>query len=164
MFKWMKRKAELAIVNAATSDIERFIKGLRGASSDEVALIVAMATLLRLNLESFGRLPRYALDLRLPRDQYQADMAQLYLNKAVNEFQKMGQPSDATAAMVWLHSARALNIPEVRFLGREMWSELQRGFDEAAHAAVDVCGLVGREVPTDIEAEVRFVPGGLEPT
>ena len=163
MLKWMKRKTQLAIVNAATSDIERFCLGLDGGSSDEVARIVGMATLLRIRLESAGRLPRYVLDLRLQRDQYQANLVQIYLNRLVNEFQKMSQPSDAAAAMVWLHSARSLNIPEVRSLGREMWSGLLRGFNGAADAATDVCHLVGCEVPIDIEAEVRFVPGGLEP-
>lgn len=163
MLKWMKRKTQLAIVNAATSDIERFSRGLQGGSSDEVAQIVAMATLIRVNLEAAGRLPRYVLDLRAQRDQSQANLVQLYLNRLANEFQKMNQPSDAAGTMVWLHSARSLNIPEIRTLGREMWSELLRGFDGAADAATEVCHLVGREVPIDIEAEVRFIPGGLEP-
>lgn len=163
MFGWIKRKVEIASINAATNDIDRFIKGLQGSASDEIAAGVAMATMLRLGLESIGKLPRFTIDLSLPRDQYQADMTQLYLSQAVKEFQKMGQPTDAYAAMVWLHSVRALNIPEVRYLGRAMWGQLQRGFGDAADATIDICTMIGRAVPANIHDEVRFIPVGLEP-
>ncbi len=52
MFGWLKRKAEIAIVSSQTTDIERFILGLKGGSPREVGAIVAMSAHWRNLLEA----------------------------------------------------------------------------------------------------------------
>lgn len=163
MFKWLGRKVEIAGIQAASTDLDRFIAGLRGASDAEVGFMVAMATLLRLRMQEAGELPRFALDLSLPRDQKQADLLQWKLNRTVNGFQKLGQPTDAAASMVWLHSVRALNMPELRSQGRTMWSQLTRGFPTSVESAQEICQLMGLGLPERISSEVTFIPVGLEP-
>jgi hypothetical protein len=61
MFGWLKRRVELAVVNSRDQDIDRFIRGLKGASSPEVGAIVACAAHWRNVLEA-----RFGWDLDHP--------------------------------------------------------------------------------------------------
>jgi hypothetical protein len=62
------------------------------------------------------------------------------LNRMIRDVQKQ-EPVMAAGLMVWLHSVRASQTPEVRSRGREMWAELERGMDYAYSAAVDLRAL-----------------------
>ena len=41
---WLKRKVQIASANAAQEDLERFIASLRGASDEELGMLIATAT------------------------------------------------------------------------------------------------------------------------
>jgi len=75
----------------------------------------------------------------------------------------MNQPSDALGVMILLHSVRALNVPEIRGLGREMWKELERGFPYVEDTLEEIRGLTGNPLPPNIDDELKFIPHGLEP-
>lgn len=159
---WLKRKIQLSSVKAAQEDLERFMLSLRGASNGELGMLIAIATIIRLRLTQSGSLPRYALALPTLSDG--TEMIQLHLANIVREFQKMGQPSDAAGAMIWLHSMRALAFPEVRYLGRQMWKELQRGFPYAPGALNDIEALTGKELPAEAWDACTFIPEDLFPS
>ena len=89
-------------------------------------------------------------------------MVPLRLIRLISEFHKKGQLSDATGCMVWLHSVRALQNPELRGLGRQMWAELLRGFGEVDDIADEMHTLLP-DLPRNLEVEACFVPKGLEP-
>ena len=44
MFHWLKRRAQLAIIKSAEQDIDRLLSSLRGASLDDLGMIVALTT------------------------------------------------------------------------------------------------------------------------
>lgn len=166
MFGWAKKKLEVASANAMREDMSRFIAGLRGADNWEIASMLVVANALRLNLIKMGKIPEAALDFSISRDdetQMKCDLCSVALASAVNQFQKMGQPSDAFGAMVWLHSVRALNTPEIRSLGREMWGELIRGFPFVDEPLEEMKRLVGNRLAEDLQYELMFIPRGLEP-
>ena len=157
MFGWLKRKFD------GTQDLERFVTSLRGASADELGPLVAVATAVRITMRNAGHLPDAALDATgdLPPDQ-QIE-AQLKMTSLVRQLQKLGQPSDAAGAMVWMHSMRAGATPELRLLGRQMWAELSRGFAHAPEAIENIVALSPNPVPPELSREYRFIPPGLEP-
>jgi hypothetical protein len=62
--------------------------------------------------------------------------------------------------MVWLHSIRSSETPEIRVRGREMWAELERGIPHADDGA-DGFRLLG--VNLDIDGAER-IPENLTPT
>ncbi|MCE7999080.1 MAG: hypothetical protein HEP70_09500 [Rhodobiaceae bacterium] len=166
MFGWLKKKVLEASADAMKNDIERFIVSLRGADDEEISLMVVLANIIRLNLIEMGKIPLAALDLGISRDEsvaYQCDMCSVTLVNTIKQFQKMNQPSDAVGAMILLHSVRALNVPEIRIFGREMWQELERGFPYVDDTLEDIRGLTGNPLPANIDDELRFIPHGLEP-
>ena len=93
----------------------------------------------------------------------ECELCPLRLVSLIKQFQKMGQPSDALGVWVWLHSVRALNVPEIRIFGRQMWKELVRGFPFALQALQQMRDT-GAILPNGIEWELSFIPHGLEPT
>lgn len=159
---WFKRKIQISSANAAKEDLERFVASLRGASDEELGMLIATATTIRVRLMQSGSLPVHALALPTPGDG--TARVQLHLANLVREFQKMGQPSDAAGAMIWLHSMRALAFPEVRHLGRQMWKELQRGFQNAPDALNDIEAITGKELPAESWVACNFIPEDLSPS
>jgi hypothetical protein len=157
MLGWLKRKFD------GTPDLERFITSLRGMSAPELGALVAVATVVRINMRNAGHLPDGALAVAggLPPEKQLA--AQLKMTNLVRQFQQLGQPSDAAGAMVWTHSMRAGATPELRLLGRQMWGELSRGFAHAAQAIEDIVALSPNSLPPELTREYRFIPPGLEP-
>ena len=160
---WIKRKVQLAAVKGAREDLERFVLSLRGMSSEEIGTLVAVATVIRVNLQSQGGLPEGALGVGLPVSGAEHADIQACLSNLVRLFQKERQPSDAAGAMVWLHSLRSFAYPEIRLLCRCMWEELARGFPHAERALTDIEALTGKSIPDEAIRSCNFVPPGLEP-
>lgn len=166
MFNWLKKRVVEASNDSMKNDIVRFISGLKGAGSEEVSTMIVVANVLRLNLIEMGKIPPAALDFSILRDRdldFKCDMCPMTLTSAIKKFQSMNQPTDAFGVMIWLHSVWALNVPELRIYGREMWQELSRGFPLADEALEQVRALTNNALPTNIANELRFVPRGLEP-
>lgn len=119
MFGWLKKKVAEKSADAMANDILRFNSSLEGADDEEIATMLVVADIVRLNLMNSGTIPPAALNLKLPRDDriaIQCDMCSIRLVSLIKQFQKMGQPSDATGTMIWLHSVRALNVLETEHL------------------------------------------------
>jgi hypothetical protein len=131
MFGWLKRRIQMAVVNSFDQDIDRFISGLKGAGDSEVGAIVACATHWRNVLEA-----QFGWDLDHPDLVVAAQDigAAMKLNRMIREVQQ-SEPAMAVGLMVWLHSVRASQTPEIRLRGREMWAELERGIPHAYDGA-----------------------------
>jgi hypothetical protein len=123
MFGWLKRRVQIAVVNSFEKDIDRFIRGLKGAGPQEVGAILACAAHWRNVLEA-----EFGWDLDHPDlvASMQDIGAAMKLNRMIREVQQK-EPAMAVGLMVWLHSIRASQTPEIRMQGREMWDQLQRG-------------------------------------
>ena len=158
---WFRRKIWRASVKSAREDLESFVLSLRGASDQELGMVVAMATTIRLQLSQSGSLPEYALALPTPDDD--ASMIQFHLGRLVRQLQKMDKTAEAVGAMVWLHSMRALAFPEIRSLGRQMWKELQRGIPHAPDALDGLGTVIGKTLPEGARSSCDFIPIDLAP-
>jgi hypothetical protein len=156
MFGWLKRQVQVAVANSFDQDIDRFIRGLKGAGDSEVGAVVACAAHWRNTLEAqFG----WNLDHPGLVAAVQDVGAAMKLNRMIREVQKR-EPAMAVGLMVWLHSVRASQTPEIRLRGREMWAELERGIP---HSYSDAEGyeLVGG-VRLNIDGVDR-IPENLAP-
>jgi len=163
ILNWIKRRVQLAAVNGIRSDLERFVLSLRGQSPEELGMLVAIATVIRLNLRANGHLSDGVLGVGMPVSDADQAATQLRISRLVRQFQKMNQLSDAAGTMVWLHSLRAFNYPEVRLLGRQMWAELERGFPHVFDAFHFIENTTGQSLPPGALIASQFIPEGLEP-
>lgn len=141
-------------------ELEQFIEGLRSSNSDEIGVIVVLATHLRHTLEQdlqTSLLFPAAANLAKP------DLT-LFLNRTISELQRKGAQPLAAGVMVWLHSSRAMSLvasPRLRNLGREMWDELERGFIHVPLATMTVMSMLRDTLEVDVE-DAMLRPEGLE--
>jgi hypothetical protein len=154
---WLRRKTELATVKGAREDLERFVESLRGMSDEEVGSVVGMAALVRTVLRQSGQLPDQLLTVTPDSKQATTQLAVLEL---IERYQTEQRHAEAVGAMVWLHSLRALSIPEVRLLGRQLWGQLKRGQPHALAALQDM----GVPPLADVIVECSRIPEELDPT
>jgi hypothetical protein len=132
MFGWLKRRAQLVVVSSATVDIDRFIAGLKGANKVELGLILLVAAHWRNTYKE-----RLGIDLSDPIEEEMKDASfKINLNRQIAGLQGTPNQFLAPGLMVWLHSARACTIPEVRYKGKEMWSLLMKGLDHITEAEI----------------------------
>lgn len=122
MFGWLKRKAQIAATSAMRADVDRFILALRGADPHEVGGVLACTYHWMHKLNEL-----YGWDLRQPYVVDSQDPAvAIKINRLLREVQQRQQVL-APGLMVWLHTVRATQTPELRVTGREMWTLLLRG-------------------------------------
>jgi len=155
MFGWLKRKAQLKIVAAQEQDINRFILGLKGASPQEVGATVAIANHWRNLLENDRRWDLDHPDLVMVAD----PGAAMLIGGLIRRLQK-DNPLMASGLMVWIHTLRASSTPEIRQLGREMWSQLARGIAHAEDASHGFAQLLNVKLDT---RGVYRIPTNLRP-
>ncbi|MAI91284.1 MAG: hypothetical protein CBB65_12640 [Hyphomonadaceae bacterium TMED5] len=84
----------------------------------------------------------------------------LFLGKETQGFQRHGKPHLAAGCRVWHMTARAFSQPELRILGREMWTELRKGFPHAADGAAVIFKMTG-DLPRS--SDYDKIPPGLVP-
>ncbi len=158
---WIKRKINEAGYKSALNDIERFLLALRGQGDEEIGMLLAIATIIRLNLFQSGRLSESVLNFETSESEHVE--AQVFVSSLVKEFQGSKQPSDAAGAMIWLHSLRSQGYPELRIKGRELWGELIRGFPYVKDALDEIANLTGKDFPEAAYNEYEYIPAGIEP-
>ena len=150
-------------LNAGRKDLDRFNDGLRAMSDQDVGVIVAVATVIRVNMEIQGYLPEGLFNKNNLPSTDNLGRYQLDINKVARQFTKMRQPTDSVGAVVLSYSLRSLNVPELRELGRDMWSELVRGFPHVEKALKDGETEKGEKFPESVWQEWDKIPLGLEP-
>jgi hypothetical protein len=154
---WFRRRDQLATVQGARDDLEQFVHSLRDMSDEEVGRVVAFAAMARVALRKSGVLPDELLQIRPDKKQASAQHA---VAQVVRRYQAERRFAEATGALVWLHSLRALSTTEVRHLGREMWRQLQRGQLQALTVLQDM----RVPSPSNVTLECWRIPDDLYPS
>lgn len=160
-FNWLKRKFQLSNIKAVTEDVARFLSILKGSDDREIAMVVAMATIMRIKLRALGRLKDSIFDIG--GNLAEQASAQFFLSQILKECQNNRQFSESSGLMVWLHTLRSFTYPEIRSLGREMWQELLRGFPLVTQTLNTIENELGGKFPSEAYDEYKFIPLGLEP-
>ncbi|MBT3553696.1 MAG: hypothetical protein HOO19_02335 [Rhodospirillaceae bacterium] len=147
----------------AEDEIRQFVEGLRSMTDEDMGIILAVATVVRVNLEDQNHLPVgvYA-NAQLPAPQILMKKM-VDLAKVARHFDRLGQTTDAVAAVAVLNTLRCLNTAELRHLGRGIWAELARGTPYVENALAE--GERNRDdpFPKRVWKEYKIIPSGLEP-
>lgn len=160
---WLRERMRERAQSASEAELGAFVAKLGGLGDRDVAVILAVATAVRVNMEENGVVPAGIFhDQTMPESEALA-RCQLSINKLVGQFERLGKPLDAAGARVWTYSLRALNVAGLRPLGRALWAELVRGFPHVEAALRDGEAERGRAFPERVWGECRRVPAGLEP-
>ena len=153
----MRRNAR----NSGEKELKRFIDGLKSMSDLDLGIIIAISTVIRVNMEGQGYLPTGLYgEERLPSP-YDMGRYQIELNKLARDFNKMRQPTDAVGTLIVSYTLRCLNVPEMMPFGREMWAELRRGMPYVEQALKDGEQEKGETFPQQVWQQCRLVPLGL---
>jgi hypothetical protein len=134
-------------------DINTTIRFLNGMDAAEVGLLLAIAADAR---NSTSRLSEVLLDLHAMAGP-DAGWLPHQLNQKIKDCQHQRL---FTAWMIWLHTARAAQEPQLRYLAKEMWRELERGFPYLDEVARELLNIHHRSLVITRGAEF---PEGLDP-
>ena len=163
IFDFLKQTFENQARNSSLKEVTGFIDGLRSMTDEDLGIVIAVSTVIRVNMENEGFLPKGLFqDTELPSTA-EVGRYQMDLNKLVRQFNRMGQPTDGVGALVISYSLRCLNVPELRGYGRDMWEVLSRGFRHAEKALKDGEETKNEPFPKRVWSEWQSIPAGLEP-
>ena len=160
---WLGGMMQERAARAGGREVERFVRGLEGTGDNDLGVLVAVATAVRINLEIQGILPDGLFaDHTLPPPE-KLGQYQWRINRVGRQFARMGLETDAVGVNIWSFSLRCLNVPGLRPLGRAMWVELARGFPHVESALEAGEAEKGEPFPPRVWKEWSLVPIGLEP-
>lgn len=159
---YQKRSYDKAI-EANVREVRTFVSQLEAMDEENLGLIVAATTVMRIKLEDHGYLPRELFfDSHMPAPE-KLGRYQLDLDKLTRDFKRLRQHTDAVAAVILALSLRSLYTPEIRPLGRDMWGELMRGFDQVEEKMKLAQEHNEEPFPERAWTEWNRVPAGLQP-
>lgn len=162
MLRWTSRRAEHVI--------RQQIAFYRMLNDREVAVLLVGAATMRVWLVHIGAVPSKVFEV-VAGDCYEDfkdyQTAAIRIGSLVEKAQKKKDLPEA----VWLSSVRALYIPEINFVGKEMWAELSRGLAHLDGAFGGFSIMFG-EYPEGLEDKAMdlladgnlLVPPPLQPT
>ncbi|HJO87209.1 MAG TPA: hypothetical protein QF359_09625 [Rhodospirillales bacterium] len=150
-------------MNSSRKAVQDYIIGLRQMTDQDLGVILAVSTVIRINMENQEYLPKGLYSDQSLLSTTELGRYQMDLNKLVRDFNKMKQHTDAVGTLLISYSLRCLNVPEVRDLGREMWAEMQRGYPHVKDALKQGEEEKGESFPERAWQEWQQIPVGLEP-
>jgi hypothetical protein len=150
-------------LKSSTREISQFVDGLKRTGDRGLGLIVACATVVRVNMEIHGALPEGLMQRAHQASSDELGAMQMRLNRLSRQFTKRRQQGDAMGALVISYSLRCLNVPELLPLGREMWAELRRGYPHVEEALREGEKRNGKPFDPRVREEWRTIPPGLTP-
>ena len=163
MKDWIFGKIQTRALHVGAREVEKFVGGFKAMGNRDIGVILAVATVIRINLETHGVIAEGVFtDGPLPSTETLGKY-QLEINKLARQFRKMGLDSDSAGAMVWSYTLRCLNVPELRPLGNDLWAELKRGFPHVEGALKEGEAEKGKPFPEWVWAEWGMIPAGLDP-
>lgn len=160
---WLLERMRGRALAAGTREVEEFVDGLAAIADADMGVMLAVAAVVRVNLEDHGVLPEGLFTKDPLPDAEALGAYQLALNRLARQFRRMGKPTDSAAAMVWSYSLRCLNVAELRPLGRRLWGEMARGLPHVRAALADGERQRGAPFPARVWRAWRRAPAGLEP-
>lgn len=160
---WLSGRMQERAQAAGAKEVARFVAGLRGMGDRNLGALLAIATVVRVNMETHGVLPEGLFQRDDLAPSQELGLLQVRLNGVSRQLAKARQGDDATAVMVWSYSLRCLNLPGLEPLGRELWAELRRGFPHVEEMLAEGEKRNGKPFDPRVRAEWRLIPPGLDP-
>lgn len=155
---WILGKIRTRAVDSGAKELQDFVAGLKAMDDRDMGTLVAVATVIRINLETNNVIAAGIVgDATLPSTEA-LGLYQMEINKLARQFARMGLAADSTAVMIWSYTLRCLNVPELRPLGQAMWAELGRGFAHVEEALRKGEAEKGEPFPERVWSEWGMIP------
>ena len=124
MFGWIKKKVTQASVNQMESDLNGFLRMLRGVPDDSMGSLLLGAAYVRQTLESNGTMPPYLL--RSPAVMYINDCHNVTMDigKEISKHQRNNNQSMGGPHMVWGTLSELWHILNWYLLGKRCGKNL----------------------------------------
>jgi hypothetical protein len=148
----------------AEEELRRFVEGLRSMTDEDLGIILAVATVIRVNMEDQKQLPMGIYEKSKLPAPHELMLKMVDLAKVARHFDRLGQTTDAVAAVAVLNTLRCLNAAEFRRLGRAIWVQLARGMPHVEKALVEGESNRGEPFAKRVWSEWSKIPAGLEST
>lgn len=160
---WFLEKVRHQALTSAESEVRKFVAGLEKMEPRDLGALVAIATAVRVNMETYQVIPEGLFaDDRLPSAE-ELGIYQMRINRLERQFRRARKPADSAGALIWSYSLRCFNVAELRPLGRDMWRRLSDGFPHV-EVALEIGELERKEpFPERVWQEWKLIPVGLEP-
>lgn len=150
MLNWLEKKFS----KTQNQEALQFLQSLKGAEDSSLDLIAVSAVYWANFYFKKGR-NLYEMDRWLLSE----PLFSVEIIKNIKALQRSGSGSSAVGLHVWLHTARALQYPELRIIGREIWAELSKASVDAGYLCVQVHNQLGVDM---YFSDVNAIPEGLE--
>ena len=160
---WLRDRIREQALHSGTREVERFVNGLEAMGDKDLGNLVAVATAIRINLETHAVIPEGVFDQGALPSAEALGVYQMHMSKLIHQFNKMGNVGDAAAVTVWSYSLRCLNVSELLPLGRRMWTELKRGFPYVEQALKEGEAVREAPLPPRVWEQWDMIPAGLAP-
>ena len=158
--KFFKKKLGNFSQEQHKKELLPFLEKLAEGDDDDVGMIVAIGTILRMQINRKNNLLQKVLD-----SGYQASsdkLAEILLNLSslAKDLQKDGRRRDAVGVAVWLHTLRCFAHPEFIDYGKNIWSEMSRGFDFVGVALDNLETVIGNSIPNKqvVIENAKYIP------
>ena len=137
-----------------------FLGKLADGDDDDVGMIVAIGTILRMQINRKNSLLQEVLDSGYKASSDNLAEILLNLSSLAKDLQKGGRTRDAVGVAVWLHTLRCFAYPEFIDYGKNIWSELSRGFDFVGIALDNLEAVIGNHIPNKqaIIENAQYIP------
>ena len=160
---WILEKIHDRALNAAEREVKEFVDGLQVMEPRDLGALVAIATAVRVNMETYQVIPEGLFTNDTLPSAEELGAYQLRINSIVRQFKRTRKPADSAGALTWSYSLRCFNVAELRPLGRTMWGHLAEGFPHV-ETALEIGEIERKEpFPERVWQEWKLVPVGLEP-
>ena len=153
---WLASRFNRWASDKQQGELTSFIANLRAMDGAEIGYVLAIATHIRHGMQGDGHNVMDPIVYSAQNPTFA-----LYLSRMIVGAQKQGRNVEAAALMIWLHTMRAGIRIELRTLGRELWSQLERGFPFVEQAVAG--GLPIAATRPNVTDASQF-PAGFTPT
>lgn len=160
--EWLQRRVEQRTLRVGRDGLEQFVSTLAGQSEQQIAVFVVMAAAVRLRLREAGHLPDDVLHISPEREYEQATVLQR-IARLARRHQRRSEYLEAAGAMVWVHTLRALTVPDLQELGYQMWRQLERALPHAADALARIESATHQTLPQGTLQGCEFIPEDFWP-
>ena len=137
-----------------------FLEKLADGDDDDVGMIVAIGTILRMQINRKNSLLQEVLDSGYEASRDKLAEIILNLSSLAKDLQKDGRTRDAVGVALWLHTLRCFAHPEFIDFGKKIWIEMSRGFDFVDIALDNLEAVTGNSIPNKqvIIENAKYIP------
>jgi hypothetical protein len=139
MFNWIKRKVNSKLTKVQAAEVDDWTKKLKFMDASTIGITVVMSAHIRNIWRSEHSLDLLLPDLAINLEPYIA----LQLLKNIKNLQKTGNEFMAGGFFPWLFTVRACYDIDLVPNTRELWRQLERGFNYVDSASENIEEMFG---------------------